>query len=56
MGNIFLTSFEALEQCFLNSEKIEPFQCLILDMIESEDPNFYIKTLINKYHTNEKKR
>ena len=53
MGNIFLTSFSALEKCFLNSEKIGPFQCLILDLIESEDPNFFIFKVVLANEINE---
>ena len=48
MGNTFITSFGNLEKCFLNSKKIESIQCLILDLQESEDPNFFLfKVFLN---------
>ena len=48
MGNIFITSFNDLEKSFLNSKKIEHFQCLILDLLESEDPDFFLfKVFLN---------
>ena len=42
MGNTFITSFKDLEKSFLTFKKIEPFQCLILDLLESEDPDFFL--------------
>ena len=53
MGNISITSFENLEQSFLNSTKIESFQCIVLDLFESEEPNFFIFKVLLANEINE---